>query len=320
MKNKVVKGLAKGLMIFGAVLVMTYLVLGWVVRPVIYREFYNISENVCTNPGLNDGFVPQGIAVDEYKGEMVVITSGYMDDKSPSRIYITNEDNKSRYVEVHVGDGPSTAHLGGIAISNGIVYICRGSKISVVTLEELMNAEDKIVIKENHQMINTASCCFADDKYLYVSEFASSGSYKKENYVETNDGIYSGICSVYSLDDLDTPLWVYSIRNKVQGLCVTDNGTIVLSTSQSFYSSEYYIYNKENIRKSDVDFIYDKENNKSLPLYILDNPSKVITGPCMSEDLSVYNGKVYCLTESACNKYILGKLFFAYNIFALDIE
>ena len=37
-----------------------------------------------------------------------------MDDDRPSRIYITNENNESRFVEVYVGDGPSTAHLGGI--------------------------------------------------------------------------------------------------------------------------------------------------------------------------------------------------------------
>ena len=258
--------------------------------------------------------------MDEYNGEMVVVTSGYMTNNSPSRIYITNEKNESRYVEVYVKSGPSKAHLGGIAISNGVVYICRGSDISVITLEELMTADDKIVITENHEVINKASSCFADDKYLYVSEFASSGSFEKDHYVETNDGVYSAICSVYSLDDLDTPLWVYSTRNKVQGFCVTDNGTVVLSTSQSFYSSEYYIYNKENIRLSESEYVYDKEDNKSLPLYILDNPSNVIKGTCMSEDLSYYNGKVYSLTESACNKYILGKFFFAFDIFSLDIE
>lgn len=320
MKNKVVRRIVKIfiVLILGVIAVIS--IIGGVVKPIIYKEYYSIYDEVCKNPGLNSGFVPQGIAVDEYNGEMIVLTSGYMDDKSPSRIYITNEDNESRYVEVYVEDGPSTAHLGGIAISNGIVYLCRGSKISVFTLEHLLSCKDKVVIEKNYQMINTASCCFADDKYLYVAEFASSGSYKKEHYVETNDGTYSGICSVYALDDLNTPLWVYSIRNKVQGFCVTDSGSVVLSTSQSFYSSEYYIYNKESIRKSDIDFVYDKENNKSLPLYILDNPSKVIKGTCMSEDLSYYNGKVYTLTESACNKYILGKFFFAYDIFSLDIE
>ena len=111
---------------------------------------------------------------------------------------------------------------------------------------------------------------------------------------------------------------VYSIRNKVQGFCVTENGTIVLSTSQSFYSSEYYIYNQSDIRKAEKNIVKCKEID--VPLYLLDNPSKIIKGTCMSEDLSYYNGKVYTLTESACNKYILGKFFFAYDIFSLDIE
>ena len=318
MKNKIIRRLVKGVVVFILLIVAVIAIFSGIVKPVLYSDYYEIASDVCKNPGLNDGFVPQGIAVDEYNGQTVILTSGYMDDDSPSRVYITNENNKSRYVEVYVGDGPSTAHLGGIAISNGVVYLCRGSQISVISLEDVMNAQDKITITESHKMINTASCCFADDKYLYVSEFASSGSYEKDHYVETNDGTYSGICSVYSLDDLDTPLWVYSIRNKVQGLCVTDSGSIVLSTSQSFKSSEYYIYKKENIRKSDNDYVY--QEGKSVPLYILDNPSNMILGPCMSEDLSYYKGKVYSLTESACNKYILGKLFFAYNIFSLDIE
>jgi hypothetical protein len=320
MKNKVVKKLVKFLVLFVLFIVAIIASIQGIVKPILYKEYYSIYNEVCKNPGLNSGFIPQGIAVDEYNGQMIVLTSGYMDDDSPSRIYITNEKDESRYLEVYVNDGPSKAHLGGIAISNGVVYLCRGKAISVISLDDLMTAKDKIIIKKTHKIFHQASACFADDKYLYVPEFASGGSYEKEHYVETNDGIYTGICSVYSLDDLDTPLWIYSIRNKVQGLCVTDSGNIVLSTSQSFKSSEYYVYNKEDIRKSDTNYICKELDNKELPLYILDNPSNVILGPCMSEDLSYYNGKVYSLTESACNKYILGKLFFAYDIFSLDIE
>lgn len=39
----------------------------------------------------------------------------------------------------------------------------------------------------------------------------------------------------------------------------------------------------------------------------------------MSEDLDYTNGKVLTLTESASNKYIFGKLFFATHIDALEI-
>ena len=30
---------------------------------IIYSEYYSIESNLCRNPGLNDGFVCQGIAV-----------------------------------------------------------------------------------------------------------------------------------------------------------------------------------------------------------------------------------------------------------------
>jgi hypothetical protein len=190
-----------------------------------------------------------------------------------------------------------------------------GSSIMTVSYDSFGKVEFDST--KDFKVGHVASFAYADDNYLYAGEFASSGDYEKSNYVETNDGTYFAICSVFSLDDMSL-VKVYSIRNKVQGFCVTENGTIVLSTSQSFYSSEYYIYNQSDIRKAENNIVKGEEID--VPLYILDTPSKIIKGTCMSEDLSYYNGKVYTLTESACNKYILGKFFFAYDIFSLDIE
>ena len=54
------------------------------------------------------------------------------------------------------------------------------------------------------------------------------------------------------------------------------------------------------------------------PVYMLGECVREIKGPAMGEDLDYYNGKVITLTESASNKYIFGKLFFANDIVALD--
>ena len=43
------------------------------------------------------------------------------------------------------------------------------------------------------------------------------------------------------------------------------------------------------------------------------------TGPAMSEGLDFYEGRVITLTESASNKYIFGKFFFANKIVGLEI-
>ena len=52
---------------------------------------------------------------------------------------------------------------------------------------------------------------------------------------------------------------------------------------------------------------------------MLGTEDKIIKAPAMSEDLSFSNGKVYTMFESACNKYIFGKLFFTNKIIALEI-
>ena len=56
------------------------------------------------------------------------------------------------------------------------------------------------------------------------------------------------------------------------------------------------------------------------PVYALNNCTKQIKGPAMAEGLDYYNGKVITLTESASNKYIFGKFFFATNIVSLDFN
>ena len=55
---------------------------------IIYNEYYNMESNVCINPGLGDGFVPQDVAAYEAGGKLFVC--GYMDDKSNSRVYVVD--------------------------------------------------------------------------------------------------------------------------------------------------------------------------------------------------------------------------------------
>jgi hypothetical protein len=43
-----------------------------VAKHFIYSEYYSIKTNICKNPGLNDGFVCQGIAISEENG--VILT------------------------------------------------------------------------------------------------------------------------------------------------------------------------------------------------------------------------------------------------------
>ena len=108
---------------------------------VIYADYYDCKTDVCTNPGLSDGFVCQGICYAQAADKILV--SGYMMDDSASRIYVTDTENNSYYVSIHYGsDKIFTGHSGGIAISGEKVYVASGSKLYVILLADVLAAEN----------------------------------------------------------------------------------------------------------------------------------------------------------------------------------
>lgn len=282
----------------------------------IYSEYYSIKTNVCKNPGLNDGFVCQGIAVSEENG--VILVCGYMKNKSNSRIYVTDYDSTSSsyYVELTRDGEKYTGHAGGLAITGDTVYIANAKKIYSFPLQNVLSANngDIVDIGSGTKVNTNASFVYTDEEYLYVGEFHDGGKYVIENHEnETAEGTHFAICTKYALNDLETPVAVYTLRNNVQGICFTPEGKVVLSTSYGLTDTVYYIYDLNSVTDSSVTF-------DGAPVYYLDNLEKEIHGPAMGEDLDYYDGKIITLTESASTKYIFGKLFGATKIVGLDID
>lgn len=280
----------------------------------IYYDYYSMKSDLCDNPGLNDGFVCQGIAAVD--GRDLILVSGYMTGKAASRVYVTDLNSKSYYVELNRDGKDYTGHAGGIATVGDRVYIANGSKIFDFPLDDLLTAKpgDSVNIGQGTEINNKASFIFSDDEYLYVGSFMDESTDRVEEHIfNTAEGEHTAICTLYSVDDLTTPVRVYSIRDYVQGVCVTENGEMILSTSHGLASSVYYVY--------DLDRATD--SGKSLdgaPVYYLENLKYEVWGPAMSEGLDVYGGGVITLTESASNKYIFGKFFFANYIVKLDFN
>ena len=279
----------------------------------IYSEYYGIKENVCRNPGLGDGFVCQGICADEASGHILV--SGYMKDDSASRIYVTDLDNNSYYVSLYKGDKAYTGHAGGVSLNGDTVYVASGSRLYTVSLQSILSAKkgDRIDLGEGVKVNNEASFCYADENYVYVGEFHDGGKYVTEHPYDTADGMQYAIVSRYRHNDLTQPDKIYSIRNKVQGICFTPDGKVILSTSYGLKDSHYYVYNE-------ADAIDSGKTLDGAPVYYLNGCIRDVKGPAMAEGLDWYQGKVITLTESASNKYLFGKLFFANKIVALDFE
>ena len=313
--KKALKILAKvAIIVLAALLAVVILVIGGlnIAKFAIYKEYYSIKTDVCKNPGLNDGFVCQGIAANEKND--VILVSGYMKDHSASRMYVTNLENDSYYVNLMQGDDIFTGHCGGIATSGDYVYLACNNCIYTLSIDEILNAQngDHIDVKEGTEINNEASFVYTDDIYLYVGEFHDGGKYTIEGHeYDTAEGMHYAICSQYLLSDLSTPIKIFSIRDKVQGICFTSDGKVVMSTSYGLTSSEYYVYSLDKATKSD-------KTMDGAPVYYLDKLDKEIKGPAMAEGLDYYDGLVITLSESASNKYIFGKLFFAFKIVGLD--
>lgn len=279
----------------------------------IYKDYYSIKENVCKNPGLKDGFICQGIcAVEEYDK---ILVSGYMKDGSPSRIYVTDLNDQSYFVEVNINGKKYDGHGSGIARKGNDLFLVSESKLHVISLTDVINAKkgDTVNVNKSIELNNQGSFVYSNDQYLYVGEFHDGGKYVTNHKYQTPEGENNAIVCRYSFDDLTKPNAVYSIRNKVQGVCFTPNGKMILSTSYGLKSSVYYVYNLS-------DAVSLNTTLDGAPVYGFTKCAKDIKGPAMAEGLDYYKGKVITLTESASNKYIFGKFFFANKIVALDFN
>jgi hypothetical protein len=315
--RKTIRILGKTLMfiIIGIVALFLLTVVGLnVAKNFIYKDYYSVKTNVCTNPGLNDGFVCQGIAVSEKNG--VILVCGYMKDKSNSRIYVTDFESNSYYVNLTRDGEKYTGHAGGLAITGDTLYLANAKKIYSFPLDSVLSSQngDTVDIGSGTKVNTNASFVYTDEKYLYVGEFHDGGKYVIENHEhETAEGMHYALCTKYALNDLTSPIAVYTLRNNVQGVCFTPGGKVVLSTSYGLTDTVYYVYDLENVTDSGKTF-------DGAPVYYLDKLEKEIHGPAMGEDLDYYDGKIITLTESASDKYIFGKLFGATKIVALDID
>ncbi|MBE6694722.1 MAG: hypothetical protein E7589_08155 [Ruminococcaceae bacterium] len=280
---------------------------------VIYSEYYSVKTDLCKNPGLGDGFVCQGICADEDSGKILV--SGYMMNDSASRIYVTDKENNSYYVSLSADGKAFMGHVGGVATDGNKVYVASDAAINILSFDILLAAKNGDILEfENVVPVNNeASFIFADDEHLYVGEFHDGTNYVTDHPYTTPDGKFYAIVSRYSYDDLTAPDKIYSIRNKVQGFCVTPEGDVVLSTSYGLADSYYYVY-------SEAEAIDSGLTLDGAPVYYLNGCKREIKGPAMAEGLDWLDGKVITLTESASNKYIFGKFFFADKIVALDLK
>lgn len=296
--------------------------------PLFFAEFYKDAKKSVKIPGLNEAFVPQGFAYSEALGSYLVC--GYMSNSEQSRIYVVDDDGEYKEIRLKKENGDNyTGHAGGISCNGSDVYISNNKKIFYLSAETLKNAKDleSVAFEGSFDVPCRSSFTFCDEEMLWVGEFYTDGYNTDVTHkLGTADGEHNAFIFGYKLDEngdfgvgnTEMPDVVYSVCDKVQGMCMTQGGKVVLSTSYGLANSELKIYDVSNATK-----LQYKYKDNILPLYVLDSTcmEKTVVMPLGSEDIDIHNGKVIIGFEFAAKKFGGGLLPFAIeNIMLYTVE
>lgn len=274
---------------------------------VFYPEFSSSSENACRIPGLDDGFIPQGVT--SFEGESEIFVCGYMQKAGNSRIYRIAEDGSVVKILLQREDGTDyKGHAGGITAAGNYVYVSNASKIFVIEKETLLAAKDGDTVRFAGYFPVTcrSSFCSSDGSYLYVGEYHADGYETEDSHIiNTSDGgTYAAFVYAYALSDegefgiadkakADK---IYSVCDAVQGFAILPDGRAALSCSSGASDSKLRLYDV----KGDPD-----GTAEGLPLYVLDAKRHIsdLRMPHMSEDIECRGGKLLVGFEAGAKKY-----------------
>ena len=316
--------------------VIALVLLAWgglhVAKFILYPDYYAQGEQVSKIPALGKGFVPQGLDYDEETD--TYIHSGYNGEKA--ELYLVTKETAKAIVLLTPEGEQAKGHAGGVTRAGDYLYISdnhaegdgKVGYLRIYRFSDIWNAKDGDSVKAIGQFTvdTSASFCFSDDNYIYVGEFYRPEAYetKKEHYFTTPAGDENkAILSAFPLADDGSiaedakPAFSVSITSQVQGFAITADGKVMLSRSWGLNPS-YMEFHKgwkdsgKTINTMGVD----------VPLYYLDSTTRTenIKMPAFSEGLALVDGKVAVSFESACNKYIVGKFFFANKVMAFEID
>lgn len=287
----------------------------------VYFDFFNQSQSEFLIPGLGDNWVPQGF--DYIQEQDTYLMCGYMSDGTASRVYVRNPDGQTHHVKLLYADGTAyLKHAGGICHNGEFVYIAGDDGVDVFSMDDVLAGRDAKKLGKIQLGHDMAYCSFYNG-YLLAGNFYHEETYETPDHhrITTPAGdANTALITIFKADDAaqfgvdPVPVAAISTPGKVQGICFTSDEEIVLSTSYSIPSSHLYYHRIDTARSGTV-----QACGTQVPLYYLDSATlrETVTLPPMAEELVCRDGRVYIMFESACNKYIFGKLIRGYQVYSL---
>lgn len=302
-------------------LTQTQMISGELLKEKQLEDFYNTSEAGFIIPGLKEGFVPQGIFYDEEHD--IFLLSGYYKEKSqPSRVILVDGDgNFIKSVGCEGKKNKATGHFGGVAVFKDNVYIATTSVTHVLSLSDILEAEDDSYVKIKAELYTDTTCSYVNvcDGVLYIGEYTDINftDIKEATniYKDKNGEMYFSRVNAFVLDEnapwgikedkIDeennlVPDFAFTSPFKVQGMARLNDGKIVYTASSTaITNSRVYLY--EDVTKDEPDEIITV-GGEDIPLYYCQKADRIAQyrAPTFIEEITVYpDGTVYTLTESA---------------------
>ncbi len=291
------------------------------------KDFYEKSEDAFVIPGLNEGFIPQGLFYDE--AHDVFLISGYYENKVlPSKVILL--DGEGSFIKsvsaVYQDNGKNSfGHFGGVAAFEDNVYVATTGVTLVLSLSDIINAENNANVTIKKSLYTDVTCSYVNvcDGVLYIGEFKDKtvdGALKSPHKEMSKAGeIFYSRCNAFRLesgsacgiraDMIDeegniTPDFAFTSPLKAQGMARLSDGRIVYTCSETnLTNSNVYVFEDSAKGEPDKTLVI---NGKDVPLYyctLCDRLAK-LKAPVMLEEITLKpDGTAYILCESAAMKY-----------------
>ncbi len=273
-------------------------------------DYADFSSDAFEIPGLDDGFVPQGICFSESLDSFVI--SGYAKNEN-SRLYLIDKES-GEAKKLILKD--FTKHAGGVAAEGDDVWVCaggdesKGGYVYHISAAVLNNASDgdEIEFDGSFQTQVRASALCCDGDRLYVAEFYEKSDYpvNPEHSFADNKAWAVGYNLPVDISDYDgsekTPDIILSVPEKVQGMAVTSEGNIIFSTSYGrFYDSTLHIYRSPDEWTQDSKLI----GTETVTVYIADDKGLIskVKMPTLMEGTDIHGDVLYAVFESGAEAY-----------------
>ena len=326
-------------------------------------DFYNHSKVIFKTPGVNNSnFVPQGMTYD-YESETYFFTGymgkpifGELGDDVASRVYVRHADGSVTFTRLLNEDGtPYTDHTGGVEFFGDYVYVTGEDShgLDVFSAADILAGKSETKQLGTVKTYNSPAHCYrfsGEDGKQYIL----AGSYHKDETVyltpdhekittPAGDNNTS-VMTVFRLDEsaefgiVPEPVAIISARHMIQGICITPDGQMVISSSWGLATSNLFFYDLSKAQHTD-NYNYkgtiaygDLEDESAVkhfedfdftvPCYYVDSSCLVntVVAPPMSEELVCLDGRIIVFCESACNKYVFGKLTTGFGTYGYKYE